>query len=354
MVAYSSLVLLGASAVVANPLFPRQNAATTVTVTAAAPASTAWNAGAVPEYPIHASCNATQKAFLQKGLQETAIISRQARDHILRWGNSSSIYQKYLGNAATGEPLGWFSKIADGDKAGTLFRCDNIDGNCGQAGTYITSQNFKNSCLLTIGWAGHWRGSNATDETVICDLSYEIRRPLEGMCGFGWTVSNGATNFYWASDLLHRLLHMPKVGEGHVEHYSVGKYPGVLDLAKTNSSYSVKDSDTLQYFALEVYAHDVAVPGVGCVGTYSATSTPTAAATSAAASSVKASATPSRAAAASSAPAAASSRPAQSCTPHDDHWYVSPPVTEAVNRTPANRIHRHCPPGVPQPTAPPA
>jgi hypothetical protein len=132
------------------------------------------------------------------------------------------------------------------------------------------------------------------------------------MCGFGWTVSNGATNFYWASDLLHRLLHMPKVGEGHVEHYSSGKYPGVLELAKTNSSYSVKDSDTLQYFALEAYAHDVAVPGVGCVGTFKATSTPAATATSAAASSVKASATPSR--------AAASSRPAQACTPHDDHW----------------------------------
>jgi hypothetical protein len=141
MVAYSSLVLLGASAAVANPLFPRQqNAVTTVTVTAAAPSSTAWNAGAVVEYPIHASCNATQKAFLQKGLQETMTITRQARDHILRWGNSSSIYQKYFGDAATGEPLGWYSKIADGDKAGTLFRCDNIDGNCGQAGMYIRNQ----------------------------------------------------------------------------------------------------------------------------------------------------------------------------------------------------------------------
>lgn len=320
MVAYSSLVLLGASAAVANPLFPRQqSAAPTVTVTAAAPSSTAWNAGAVDDYPIHASCNATQKAYIQKGLEETITICRQARDHILRWGNSSSIYQKYFGDAPSGEPAGWFAKIADGNKAGTLFRCDNPDGNCAQA-----------------GWAGHWRGSNATGETVICDPSYELRRPLEGMCGHGWTVANGATNFYWAGDLLHRLLHMPAVGEGHVEHYSVGKYPGVLELAKTNSSYSVKDSDTLQYFALEVYAHDIAVPGVGCVGTYKPTSTPAAAASSSRAASsaapASASATPSRAA--SAAPAVTSSRAAQSCTPHDDHW--------------------HCPPGVPQPTAPPA
>ena len=143
MVAYSSLVLLGASAAVANPLFPRQNQArqaqvVTVTVSApAAPMNTAWNAGAVTEYPIHASCNATQRAYIKNGLDETLTICRQARDHILRWGNSSSIYQKYFGNASTGEPLGWFTKIVDGDKSGVLFRCDNIDGNCRLPGVYI-------------------------------------------------------------------------------------------------------------------------------------------------------------------------------------------------------------------------
>ena len=149
------------------------------------------------------------------------------------------------------------------------------------------------------------------------------------MCMFGYNVANSATNFYWASDLLHRLLHIPKVGEGVVEHYSVGKYPGVLELAKTNSSYSVKDSDTLQYFALEVYAHDVAVPGIGCAGTYTAISIPVAAASSTrGTSSMTVSATPSRAAAvssvrasATSAAAAASSRAGvQACAPHDDHW----------------------------------
>jgi hypothetical protein len=140
---------------------------------------------------------------------------------------------------------------------------------------------------------------------------------------FGWNVANGATNFYWASDLLHRLLHVPKVGEGVVEHYGAeGKYPGVLSLAKTNSTYAVRNSDTLQYFALEVYAHDVAVPGIGCAGTYTATSTSAAAASSSRAVSsstvpVMASATPSRA---SAVPAAASSRAAEACTPHDDHW----------------------------------
>ena len=50
---------------------------------------------------------------------------------------------------------------------------------------------------------------------------------------FGYDVANGATNFYWASDLLHRLLHVPKVGEGVVEHYGgADEYPGVLALAE--------------------------------------------------------------------------------------------------------------------------
>ncbi|KAF2622817.1 zincin, partial [Macroventuria anomochaeta] len=317
MARFTSLVLLGAAAVSASPLAARQ--ATTVTVTAtaeAAPTSTAWDAGAVHQYPIHASCNATQHQYIRNGLEETLTICRQARDHILRWGNSSEIYRKYFGNAPTGEPIGWFTKIVDGDKADVLFRCDDPDSNC------RTQKN----------WAGHWRGSNASSETVVCDRSYELRRPLEGMCMFGYDVANGATNFYWASDLLHRLLHIPKVGEGIVEHYGgADEYPGVLTLAESSPEEAVRNSDTLQYFALEVYAHDIAVPGVGCPGHYrevssAAHAAPTSSA-SAAASSVAASATAvassaSRAAssAAASATAAATSAAAQACTPHDDHW----------------------------------
>ncbi|KAJ4351938.1 Prenylated Rab acceptor protein 1 [Didymosphaeria variabile] len=265
----STILLFAASAVASPALLPRQASTVTVTQTASAasPTSSAWNSGAVDNFPIHSSCNATEAAQIKKGLGETLTIVRHARDHILRWGNSSEIYQKYFGNASTGEPIGWYTKIADGDKAGVLFRCDNPDGNCEQE-----------------GWAGHWRGENATSETVICPLSYEVRRPLEALCGFGWDVANGATNFYWASDLLHRLLHIPKVGEGIVEHYAED-YASVIELAQTESDLSVRDSDTLQLFALEAYAHDIAIPGEGCAGKYTATSSEAASATSAAASS---------------------------------------------------------------------
>jgi hypothetical protein len=175
MLTYTSLVLLGASAAIANPLFPRQqSAAATVTVTAAAPSSTAWNAGAVDDYPIHASCNATQKAYIQKGLMETVTICRQARDHILRWGNSSSIYQKYFGKAPTGEPLGWFSKIADGNKAGTLFRCDNPDGNCAQAGMYSYCCVFEpRLTFFRMGWSLAWCQRYRRN----CDLRPIVRAP---------------------------------------------------------------------------------------------------------------------------------------------------------------------------------
>jgi hypothetical protein len=115
------------------------------------------------------------------------------------------------------------------------------------------------------GWGGHWRGENATDETVICELSYQTRRSLSTMCALGYTVSESETNTFWAGDLLHRLYHMPAIGQGLVEHYADG-YEGVLELAEGNRTEAVHDSETLQYFALEVYAYDIVVPGVGCVG----------------------------------------------------------------------------------------
>jgi hypothetical protein len=99
------------------------------------------------------------------------------------------------------------------------------------------------------------------------------------MCGLGYNVANGATNFYFASDLLHRLFHIPKVGEGTVEHYA-GEYDECLELAETNPEEAVRNSDTLQYFALEVYAFDIGIPGEGCAGKFTATSSEVASATS--------------------------------------------------------------------------
>ena len=66
-----------------------------------------WNAGGSKAWPIHQSCNATEKALLTRGLNEAAALAGHAKDHILRFGNSSEFYQKYFGSAPTGEVIGW-------------------------------------------------------------------------------------------------------------------------------------------------------------------------------------------------------------------------------------------------------
>lgn len=86
------------------------------------------------------------------------------------------------------------------------------------------------------------------------------------MCGLGYTVSKSETNTFWAADLLHRLYHVPAIGQNWIDHFADG-YEEVVDQAKKNATLSTHDSETLQYFALEVYAYDIAVPGVGCSGT---------------------------------------------------------------------------------------
>ncbi|KAL4781374.1 putative peptidase family-domain-containing protein [Aspergillus varians] len=199
-------------------------------------------------FPIHESCNATEQRQLATAFKEVISLVEHAKEHILHWGNGSDIYRKYFGDRPSLTAIGAYDIIINGNSENILFRCDNPDGNC-----------------ALDGWAGHWRGENATDETVICDLSYTSRRSLSTMCSEGYTVSESETNVFWASDLLHRLYHMPAYGQGLVEHYADG-YEGVLEFAKGNRTEAVHDSEALQYFALEVYAYDVAVPGVGCVG----------------------------------------------------------------------------------------
>ncbi|KAI7278810.1 zincin [Hortaea werneckii] len=207
-----------------------------------------WNSGMTRAYPIHQSCNATETALLEQAFAEMAVLAAHARDHILRFGNSSSFFTKYFGKATTGEPAGWLDKIVNGDKSGVLFRCDDIDGNCWQD-----------------GWAGHWRGENATDETVICEMSYTSRWPLAGLCGYGYTVAAEKTTAYFASDLMHRVYHTDKIGESVVGHYA-DTYEECLQLAKDSPEEAVRNSATLRYFALDVYAYDIAVPGQGCTG----------------------------------------------------------------------------------------
>lgn len=42
----------------------------------------------------------------------------------------------------------------------------------------------------------------------------------------------------------------------------------MVENADVNPAENARDSDVLQYFALEAYAFDVAVPGTGCTGEF--------------------------------------------------------------------------------------
>lgn len=85
------------------------------------------------------------------------------------------------------------------------------------------------------------------------------------MCGWGHTVSQYPLNEFWAVDLLHRILHVPRISEDVVGHFADG-YDGVLELAASEPEKAGRDSEALQLFALEVWSVEVSVPGVGCLG----------------------------------------------------------------------------------------
>ena len=79
-------------------------------------------------------------------------------------------------------------------------------------------------------------------------------------------MATGNANGYWAADLMHRLYHVPLVGEDEIGHYADG-YSGLLELAAgANHTDAARNSASLSYFALEAYAYDIAVPGEGCAG----------------------------------------------------------------------------------------
>ncbi|KAK4664550.1 Prenylated Rab acceptor protein 1 [Podospora pseudopauciseta] len=241
-------LLTAAAAVSASPL-GRQEITTTTTTTII---SNTGSSSTTPAFPIHSSCNSTLSHQLTRAFDETVTLASVARDHLLEHGQSSPFVKKYFGpNSTTIAPLGVLSRVASAARGKMLFRCDDPDRNC------ATQE----------GWAGHWRGSNATQETVICDLSFAPgkRRWLDQVCGLGYTVKEGATNLFWATDLLHRTFHVPQVTEDAVHHYADG-WDEVLGMAEGGDERSGFDSDALIYFAVDVYAYEVAEPGRGCGG----------------------------------------------------------------------------------------
>ena len=102
-------------------------------------------------------------------------------------------------------------------------------------------------------------------ETVICAKSFEERRELAQVCALGYNVAESSRLIFWASDMMHRLFHLPTLGYGYIEHFADG-YEEIVTASENDNEQITHDTDALQYFALEAYAHDIAVPGEGCPG----------------------------------------------------------------------------------------
>ena len=121
--------------------------------------------------------------------------------------------------------------------------------------------------------AGYNREESHLEEAITCPYSYSTRMPLTQLCAFGFTIAEAEDNtVYFASDIMHRIFHMPGFGENlTLDHYADG-WENSTKLAKESPFKAVRNSATLRLFALDVYAYDIAVPGVGCTGNTTAKS----------------------------------------------------------------------------------
>ncbi|ORY78519.1 putative peptidase family-domain-containing protein [Protomyces lactucae-debilis] len=257
-----------------------------------------WTMNVPTTIPIHNSCNASESNLIQKGFSDVRTLAQVAIDHIHAHGTNSSLVRRLFGSGNLAEAVGWYQGILYANKAGTLFRCDDIDGNCKQP-----------------EWYGHWRGSNATLETVICPLTYTGRKPLEHVCMGSDALRNVSASAFTGTDFLHRMFHLPKLNGNDLVSHFADSYDDCVTLAQTKPEEAVRNTHTLQWFSVEAFAFELVVPGVGCSGFQDSISLTDASNVTA------------------QAAAAASGKPNNGCTAHEDHW--------------------HCPAGVTEPTSPP-
>lgn len=137
------LVPLLLSPIITNALPLDERDTTTVFVSGPVATSYPQPASAIPGFPIHSSCNATERNQLEKALGDTIKLAQTAAQYVETNGNSSTLYQKYFGSAPTAEVIGWYEKVVHGQREGILFRCDDIDGNCHQEGECASTSVYR-------------------------------------------------------------------------------------------------------------------------------------------------------------------------------------------------------------------
>lgn len=210
--------------------------------------STAITGWAEPFFPrIHHTCNETNARMLTPALKDSLEVSAYAKNRLLNYGKDNTFYQRWFGNGSIFTVYGVLDYLVESAKDGILYRCDDVDGQCA---THSTT------------WPGYHR-SSAPKETVICDLFYNSKKPLSTICSDG-TILEVGPKHYAGVDLLHRYLHVPSMSsDGYIAGYAE-ELSEVLDYAKHNSTYAVRNVDSYLHYLADVYSTAV-IPG-GCMG----------------------------------------------------------------------------------------
>ncbi|OCF30367.1 hypothetical protein I316_08011 [Kwoniella heveanensis BCC8398] len=220
-------------------------------VSAFAPNTTAWQQGASDSYSVWgSSCNTTQLELIGEGLAQVQKLAEHGRDHLRRYGNDTH-FQRWFGLENDPNTLqGLFDRIVSGDKGNVSFTCDDVD----------------NTCNGKYGVIPGYFSSSTPELTVICPTYYLSKTPLDELCTGGKTIASQGSEATDGGWFLHRLLHLP-VSSGGLLHDVVDTAHEAVELAKgVNASQAIHSIHTVQYYALDVYASDILLPGEGCLG----------------------------------------------------------------------------------------
>ncbi|KAG0675808.1 hypothetical protein C6P40_001548 [Pichia californica] len=198
-------------------------------------------------YPSIENCNATQTKMINKYYQDLLEVASTVRDHLINEGVDDTFIHWFGENGNPVAVLGFIDNIVQGNKDGVLYRCDDIDGTCAKNPTY----------------PGYHR-SIAEQETVICDLFFTSKRPIEDMCVIG-NITTVKPKKFAGIDLFHRFCHLESINKGFIAEY-VEDYDQVVDYAENNSSYAVLNVDNMLYYLAETYS--LQLTDGGCLGNY--------------------------------------------------------------------------------------
>lgn len=199
-------------------------------------------------YPSIENCNATQVKMINKYYQDMLEVASVARAHLIN-NDVDDAFVHWFGEE--GNPLtvlGVIDNIVEGAKDGIKYRCDDIEGSCAKHPT---------------DWPGYHR-VNATQETVLCDLFFTSKKPLEQMCVLGDIMTVKPKRFA-GIDMFHRYLHIESISKGFVAEY-VEEMEEMIDYAENNSTYAVINTDNILYYLAESYSLELT--DGGCLGKY--------------------------------------------------------------------------------------